>query len=657
MAKPHQEMAEPPAPAEAAASEAELRLQTFAAVASDWFWEKDENLRFTFMSDRMEGPNAPFGADFIGKRIDEVKLPGFDEVDWRPLLARLAARAPFRDFRFIRRGPRGVVRHLAVSGVPVFDVKGRFRGYRGTGRDLTNETLAEKRAALAQARLVAAIESIPECFMLLDAEDRLVLCNSRYRELHAPIAAMLAPGTPFEAICRASAHAELPLSAKGRQEEWVRDRMARHRAQPFVIEERQIGGDRWFQISEQRTSDGGTVVVQTEITAVKRREQELAEKTTLLRTVLDNMEQGLLVLDAQLRIRLWNERWIELLDIPREIVGVGRPMAAVVRLAAERGKYGSGDIDALVARRLEQLRRAESRVAEVYSATGKVIETYRNPMPDGGVLITYTDVTDRKRVELDLRRAKEEAELASRSKTEFLANMSHELRTPLNAIIGFSDILMGQIFGPLGDQRYDDYARDIRDSGLHLLNLINDVLDVAKVEFGKLELTEEAVDIAAVVESCMRLMRERAETAGIKLVRTLPEGLPYLQGDGRRLKQILLNLLSNAVKFTPTGGRVAIRAEYGKDGFRLIVEDTGIGIAAEDLEKALRPFGQIDSRLARKYQGTGLGLPLARSMAELHGGRLELDSAPNRGTTATLWLPPSRILPPVKSARPASARA
>jgi two-component system, cell cycle sensor histidine kinase PleC len=224
--------------------------------------------------------------------------------------------------------------------------------------------------------------------------------------------------------------------------------------------------------------------------------------------------------------------------------------------------------------------------------------------------------------------------------------MSHELRTPLNAIIGFSDILIGQIFGPLNDTRYADYARDIRDSGLHLLTLINDVLDIAKVEFGKVELLEEAVDIVAVIESCLRLVHERAQTAGIQLTQALPAGLPHLLGDGRRLKQILLNLLSNSVKFTPSGGRVTVTASPDVDGFRLSVEDTGIGIAAEDIETALRPFGQIDSRLARKYQGTGLGLPLAQSMAELHGGRLELRSVPGEGTTATLWLPPDRVLDP-----------
>jgi PAS domain S-box-containing protein len=644
MPKPHKQIAGATPSSTGAPPNEEQRLRAFAEAGSDWFWEMDEALRFSYMSDRVDRPNDLFGAEFLGRRIDEVGLPGMEETHWPPLLMRLEMRVRFRDFRFLRRNAVGAARHLSISGVPIFDAAGEFKGFRGTGRDLTDETMAEERAALAQSRLTDAIESIPESFMLLDAEDRLVLCNSRYRELHAAIAAWLEPGTKFEDICRASAQAGLPIRAVGRSEDWVRERMTRHRQQHFDIEERQTG-DRWIQIAEQHTSDGGTVVVQTDITALKRREQELAEKTALLRATLDNMDQGLLVIDAFGAIKMWNNRMAELLDVPTELVEVGQSVEALVRVMASEGVYGNGPIEALVARRLAEMRRAEPRVVEMMRRD-RIVEHRRTLMPDGGVLFTYTDITDRNRVEVDLRRAKDEAELASRSKTEFLANMSHELRTPLNAIIGFSDILIGQIFGPVGDARYADYARDIRDSGLHLLTLINDVLDIAKVEFGKVELLEETVDIVAVIESCLRLVRERAQTAGVQLTQALPPGLPYLRGDGRRLKQILLNLLSNSVKFTPAGGRITVGVSHDDEGFRLAVEDTGIGIAAEDLETALRPFGQIDSRLARKYQGTGLGLPLARSMAELHSGRLELYSAPGEGTTATLWLPPSRVIRP-----------
>ena len=173
------------------------------------------------------------------------------------------------------------------------------------------------------------------------------------------------------------------------------------------------------------------------------------------------------------------------------------------------------------------------------------------------------------------------------------------------------------------------------------------MLDVSKIEFGKVELTEEVVDLTAIIDSCMRLMRDRADQAGLELTAHTPADMPYLNADARRLKQILLNLMSNAVKFTPASGSVAVHVRLADDGGMLIeVSDSGIGIAPQDLEKALRPFGQIDSRMTRKYQGSGLGLPLTKSMIELHGGTLKLESVVGRGTTATLWLPPKRVVSP-----------
>ncbi len=614
----------------------EQHLRDYAEAAADWFWEMDADLRFSFMSETTQLPAANATQIFLGKRLVDIAA---DEGggDWQSLADLLTARLPFRDIRLRCSDDSGATHHLSFSGLPVFDDDdGAFHGYRGIGRDLTLLVRAETHAAVAQNRLMDAIESIPECFMLLDAEDRLVLCNSRYREVNAAIAPFLVGGTPLAEIYRASLDRGAVRPASGALEE-------RFSASSPGVGECRVG-ERWFQVSERRTHDGGSVVVQMEITALKRREQELAEKSALLRATLDNMRQGLFVLDGQLRLKLWNDQMCEIFDLPRAMLKVGLPIGAVIRFLAERGIYGTGELDTLVAHRLGEMRNLPVSVEEITLANGRVVECRLAPMPDGGLVGTYLDITARKRVEAHLRQAKEEAELASRTKTEFLANISHELRTPLNAIIGFAEILSGEIFGCLGDQRYVHYAADIRDSGQHLLTLINDVLDVSKIEFGKLELNEEPVDIAAVIESSMRLMRDRAEAAGLELRAELPKDLPFLQGDARRLKQIMLNLMSNAVKFTPTGGRVVVRATVRPDGLSIAVADTGIGIATNDLDKALRPFGQIDSRLARKYQGTGLGLPLTKSMVELHGGHLTLDSEVGHGTTATIWLPKERII-------------
>jgi PAS domain S-box-containing protein len=255
------------------------------------------------------------------------------------------------------------------------------------------------------------------------------------------------------------------------------------------------------------------------------------------------------------------------------------------------------------------------------------------------------DVTARKAAETAMREAKEAAETANRSKSEFLANVSHELRTPLNAIIGFSEVMEHEMFGKLGNEHYRDYARDIRLSGTHLLEVINDILDLAKVEAGKVELQEQSIDLVRIVESTVRLVRERAGERNIDLSVRLPESLPRLWADERKVKQILINLLSNAIKFTPEGGSVTVSAERdASDAVHLSVSDTGIGIAKESLETVLEPFGQVDSALSRKHAGTGLGLPLTKSLVELHGGRLDLDSELGKGTTVVVRFPHERLV-------------
>jgi len=234
---------------------------------------------------------------------------------------------------------------------------------------------------------------------------------------------------------------------------------------------------------------------------------------------------------------------------------------------------------------------------------------------------------------------KSAAEKVSRAKSELLANMSHELRTPLNAIIGFSDMMQNEMFGPI-PERYRDYARDIHQSGNYLLNLINEILDLSKLEAGKLELRREEFDLSSAISFAKQVVTSQAKKSEVQLEHSIATALPLVRGDEMQIRQVLINLLSNAVKFTPKGGRVCISAAHNShDGLTILVQDTGIGMKSDQIAKALEPFGQIDSDHGRKSKGTGLGLPIAKRLIELHGGRLIVDSVVNLGTTVKVTFP------------------
>ncbi|MCH8092635.1 MAG: PAS-domain containing protein [Proteobacteria bacterium] len=433
-------------------------------------------------------------------------------------------------------------------------------------------------------------------------------------------------------------------------------------------------------IRDQGGEVTGAVVVFKNIAKRKRTENELAEKTVVLETTLENMSQGISVYDADLKLVAFNQKYVDLRGYPPGFLHIGMSFEEVARFRAGRGDYGPGDVERHVRERVISKRTGELRRHEFTLPDGTVIAASRETMPDGGSVTTFTDITRPKRAEEALRAsrrclkerlaelqdakqrseaqgkqlaaladdlsiARDEAEAANRAKSEFLTLMSHELRTPLNAIIGFSEIIKGEMFGPVGTDRYRDYAGDVHESGRHLLALINDILDLSKIEAGKLELDESDVDVAEVIHSCLRLVRERAGNGGVRLVTEIPEDLPALRFDERKLKQILINLLSNAVKFTPAGGTVTVKAWFRADsGYVFQVIDTGIGIAIEDIPKALTSFGRIDSKLARKYEGTGLGLPLTKSLVELSSGSMDLQSEVGIGTTVTVRFPKERIV-------------
>jgi two-component system cell cycle sensor histidine kinase PleC len=419
----------------------------------------------------------------------------------------------------------------------------------GIAVDITEQKSLAERTIEADLRLRDAIETIPEAFVLWDASNRLVLCNSHFQRLHKLPDSAVIPGTSYETVIEVGSMPEV----RTRLHETT---IMTPGARTF---EAQLDDSSWLHISERRTKDGGYVSVGTDITRIKEHEQKLVDNDLRLRATVIDLQRSRAALERQA---------LELADL-----------------------------------------------AEKYQ------------------------------------REKTRAEEANQTKSKFLANMSHELRTPLNAIIGFSEIMESGMFGALGSEKYQEYCHDILTSGHYLLEVINDILDMSKIEAGRMKLDMEPLDLSRTLAESLRVVAGRAQAKQLVLDADIEQTLSVV-ADRRAAKQILVNLLSNAVKFTPEGGKIVVRSHLNSDRITLLIADSGIGIAAQSLAKLGRPFEQVESQLTKTYHGSGLGLAIARSLTQLHGGSMKLRSRLGKGTVVRVCLPrdPRNTTPDVPAA-------
>jgi signal transduction histidine kinase len=367
--------------------------------------------------------------------------------------------------------------------------------------------------------------------------------------------------------------------------------------------------------------------------------EELRRQLELLQTTLEHIGEGLSVFDRQGHLIVWNSRFIELLDLPPDLK-LGTPLRSILMRQALRGDFGDVDPAETVNTRFELFYRDLPMELERRTLTARILRIRRRAMPDGCVVSVYSDITARKESEHEMERARAQAEYANRAKSEFLANMSHELRTPLNAIIGFSEVIRDEILGPLRDRTYHEYVRDIHSSGQHLLSIINDVLDMSKIEAGKLELASDRVIAQLVVADTARMVSEEARERNLQVTIKAPVEDIVLSADERAIKQIVLNLMSNAVKFSKENGAVEVRVALDQAGGLLLeFEDNGIGMTEDDLDRVMQPFAQANGGIARSHGGTGLGLPITKGLVEAHGGTLSISSSPGIGTLVSVRMP------------------
>jgi signal transduction histidine kinase/HAMP domain-containing protein len=375
---------------------------------------------------------------------------------------------------------------------------------------------------------------------------------------------------------------------------------------------------------------GSMTVMQDNIRAMMTREKELRRSAeNRLADALETSREGVMLVAPDGRIALANGTLRQFFPAIAERLTPGTPFDTALgliqgQLAPDQAAGGPVDI---------------AGHAELALADGRWLRMTGSTTSEGGSIFFLSDFTAIKEREESLRRAKQEAEAANASKTRFLANMSHELRTPLNAIIGFSEIMSGELFGNLGNRRYLDYSQDILRSGRHLLSVINDVLDLSKSESGRLVLDAKPVDMRQVLADCIAMVREQCAAAGHSLIAPELDHEIVLAGDAAKLRQIFLNLLSNAIKFTESGGTISLGVLETPQEIAVTVGDTGIGMDPQDVEVAFQPFAQVDNRLERRYEGTGLGLPLTKALVALHKGAIRIDSARGAGTRITVTFP------------------
>ncbi len=653
----------------------EERYRDFIHISSAAVWELGVSGLYTYVTENIESFTGYRPEEIVGGSAYELMVPNDIEA-MRELFKNIwRTREPFKNIIYRISGKSGNELYIETNGLPIFDDKREFIGYRGTCQDVSErqKTLEALRYAHDELNQRGETQS-----RNLDEEaNRYRLLNKVLGEADATFSQSLKDAKQWYWETDEShklsvlsggwgefASERLDWFMGKRIEEvvhrrmspdaWdqINDLMAQHKPiKGVVFKEKKLGGEschirlsaspRYGESGKFIGYRGWCVDVTEEMEAVYHAE---GQKKRLI-AAIDQMEDEIILFDSEDKFVACNNSFYHHFTTTEGAMKPGATFEELLRISLQSGKVKAaiGREEAWLAERLERHRQGLS-LPPMKSIDGRWHQAKEYNTSDGGTLIVRRDITKERERENDLFQAKDNAELANRAKSEFLANMSHELRTPLNAIIGFSDVMVHEMFGPVGVETYKEYHQAIRDSGHHLLELINDILDLSRIEAGVIELEEVDVNVKDMVTRCLRLFEEKAKVKGVALVSKLPTSFSYINGDPRRLRQILINLISNSLKFTPKGGSVTLDIYEEKNQAIFSVTDTGIGIDEADHGKAFQTFTQLQKTHTKNNEGTGLGLPLTRSLVELHDGTIQMISALGKGTRVIVTLPDKRII-------------
>jgi PAS domain S-box-containing protein len=616
-------------------SEMRLRMITDHMPALIGYMDNDE--RFCFINQTYADWYGRRQSDYSGRTLVEMVGPTAYETIAPNIKRALAGESVSYQREMLETAtPRSVEGRY----IPDIGPDGKVRGVFALVNDVTAIKAAEKRAGESGAAVSALIDSARDAIVTIDQAQRVVIFNRAAEAMFGYSAAEMV-GQPVDCLM------PVPLRAmhKGRiaqfdaEGEASREMNATGRG---VTGQRRDGSQFPLEASISRVARGGGVeftVILRDVTERVKSAALVQATATLLRRTVENMPMGVAVMDTDLNVLAYNERFLTLLDFPADQFSPGDPLDKFFRYNALRGEYGLGDPEAQVFDRLLLAHRGEAHCFERTRSDGTIIEVRGTPVPGGGFVTIYTDVTARREESRLLVEARDNAESTARAKSEFLATMSHEVRTPMNGVLGIAELLLDTPLNP--DQR--DYAETILRSGQALLEILNDILDLSKIEAGKLDLEAIPFDPVQALKDVLALSAPRASAKGVDLQADVAPDLPQdVIGDPGRLRQVLSNLIGNALKFTDTGGvRVAARLlEAGCDHVTLefAVSDTGIGMTPEQKEKLFKPFSQADSSTTRRFGGTGLGLSICLRLVEMMGGKITAESTPGRGSTFVFTL-------------------